>query len=1509
MATIAGEDFVFLGEPYTISSRIENRGASTAHNFYVSFHLSDNQLVTFADYLIGTAGPITLGPGESETVTGTWTISSTITPGPYFLGAIGDVTSVILEGNEVNNVRFNRPAITVREIAPDFSAADIRLPNTAAAGESFVLERTLANIGNAQGVLDYTIYLSTDQTIDPLTDYELTRLSTPLMPRSENHGTDNLRIPERVPGGAYYVGYVLDPANQVSELFEDNNGAISAETIDVIPAQLTILTRELPIATLNLPYAFVLAAAGGSSSYSFMLGAGALPPGISFDAQGRFSGTPTEEGRFMFSISVTDGALEVSRDFEILVAEQYAPLAIVTASLLPAFVGREYSYPLTAFGGVPPYIWSAAPALPPGLTLSAEGVITGSPALSSIQSINFSVTDATGERVTRPLIMRIVQDDAAVRFADDVLPDGTLGEMYDEDVRVEPGTGESPYVFAIAIGALPAGLALEENRVRGIPEVVGQFTVGIRVTDARGDHDLNLFILTIAEDSGVTISTTSLPSGVVGVEYEDELGAPIRVKAFASGRGSATITYALADGVLPPGLSLATDGVISGTPSAAGVHAFLVAANDDAGQRDVRALAILIEAPAVEEPDTVIDDGCGCTTTAEASRGSVWILLGLGALVFARRRRGAGLFAIAAIALLPSIATAQMYGPYFVNTRSESYVSRTGGTQIPWFSNDDDEAVVNIPFAFKFYNNTFNSVLIGTNGLMTFDTNSFAFGLGFSIPDSSEPNNMIAPFSDDLIVGAGTTHLEGTAPQRVFIIQYENVTRFGGPSGSTSFQVRLYEGNGGKVEIAYGNAVSINSGQWSAIAGMENSDASLGFYFLPCANSCVGNDLVSIANTVLVAQQDAGNDVFAGSITAPPIAYSGVPFDVEHSYFSLTQAVLGPFRYQLHLVAVGETIPNNPIYTSDFVSLLPYANTTAIANVAVPLATPEGRYRLALVVDSDDAIDEPDESNTVFSEEFRIAPPQPDFRISDIAPSQQDASPGDTIGARVDFENGGNLDGEASWKVYLSRNSVISTDDLEVASGMVSLPLLTTSSVTVIIPLDAALAPGSYWIGAVLDTENAVRELSEVNNSRASARPISVATDAVNVTSTELPGGYVGVDYDTYLTAMGGDGTYLWSITQGSLPPGLALISTTGELRGTPTMAGDTTITVQAASGSRTGSAQVTIAIEEIAAGLVIQTRDLLPGIVGAAYPPSEQRIVAAGGSGPITFTVENTLPLGLTLDPDGLLHGTPQERGVFDLRVQATDGTTTAARTLLLTVGEPGRLALVASILPDAVIGEDYNYVLRTIGETATATLTFSTTDTLPPGIFLQRTGRIAGVPEVVGQWQFVVQVVEGDAADAPRDSASFVLTVSPEAGFRINPSSIPEAVAGEPYIATLNAVGGTPPFGWRLEGELAEGLMTVTEIPADMRETYVLRGTPTEEGLSTVLISVDDAVGRRAIAAFALRVLPKPAPPPPSTEGGGCGCSASQPMRPMDWGKTALSMMILAGLAISRRRRAPSR
>jgi hypothetical protein len=93
------------------------------------------------------------------------------------------------------------------------------------------------------------------------------------------------------------------------------------------------------------------------------------------------------------------------------------------------------------------------------------------------------------------------------------------------------------------------------------------------------------------------------------------------------------------------------------------------------------------------------------------------------------------------------------------------------------------------------------------------------------------------------------------------------------------------------------------------------------------------------------------------------------------------------------------------------------------------------------------------------------------------------------------------------------------------------------------------------------------------------ATPVSVEI-TVNpgppvVTTTALADGTIGAAYDEYLAAAGGDGTYSsWTITAGALPAGLTLDDATGRIHGTPTAAGDVTLTVTVVSATLTSLEQ-----------------------------------------------------------------------------------------------------------------------------------------------------------------------------------------------------------------------------------------------------------------------------------------------------------------------------------------------
>jgi large repetitive protein len=72
------------------------------------------------------------------------------------------------------------------------------------------------------------------------------------------------------------------------------------------------------------------------------------------------------------------------------------------------------------------------------------------------------------------------------------------------------------------------------------------------------------------------------------------------------------------------------------------------------------------------------------------------------------------------------------------------------------------------------------------------------------------------------------------------------------------------------------------------------------------------------------------------------------------------------------------------------------------------------------------------------------------------------------------------------------------------------------------------------------------------------------------IETNDLPNGIAGEPYDTNVFALGGNGTYTWLVTDGSLPPGLLLTITTGEIGGTATTAGDYSFRLQVHDGSST---------------------------------------------------------------------------------------------------------------------------------------------------------------------------------------------------------------------------------------------------------------------------------------------------------------------------------------------------
>ena len=183
------------------------------------------------------------------------------------------------------------------------------------------------------------------------------------------------------------------------------------------PVPLTITTSSLPPAQVGTPYSQVLSAGGGTAPYTWAVSSGALPAGLSLSSGGTVSGTPTTSGTASFTVQVTDSKGQTTAQ-ALTLAVIPAGLAITTTSLPNGVEGQAYSATLGASGGTPPYTWSAnSSSLPPGLTLSSDGTISGTPTVTGTFSFTAEVKDAAGNIAVQDLSLTVSTSTASLTWS------------------------------------------------------------------------------------------------------------------------------------------------------------------------------------------------------------------------------------------------------------------------------------------------------------------------------------------------------------------------------------------------------------------------------------------------------------------------------------------------------------------------------------------------------------------------------------------------------------------------------------------------------------------------------------------------------------------------------------------------------------------------------------------------------------------------------------------------------------------------------------------------------------------------------------------------------------------------------------------------------------------------------------------------------------------------------------------------------------------------------------
>lgn len=223
------------------------------------------------------------------------------------------------------------------------------------------------------------------------------------------------------------------------------------------------------------------------------------------------------------------------------------------------------------------------------------------------------------------------------------------------------------------------------------------------------------------------------------------------------------------------------------------------------------------------------------------------------------------------------------------------------------------------------------------------------------------------------------------------------------------------------------------------------------------------------------------------------------------------------------------------------------------------------------------------------------------------------------------------------------------------------------------------------------------------------------------------------------------------------------------------------------------------------------------------------------------------TLPPGLTLSPSGLLSGTPTTAGTFNFVVELGAFRSPVTKAFEATINPAATLTIFTQNQLNPVTALT-NYSQTFVALNGLGTLAWSKlSGTLPPGTVLDpQTGVLAGIPTASAQYEFTIQVKDGQNRTAAK---FFTLFVRPALAF-LAPATLTPGAVGVPYSLIFQVDGGVAPYAFAfVSGAVPAGL---TYNPA----ASVLNGSPLTPGASQFTLRVTDDEGTVTNKTFSLTI-----------------------------------------------------
>jgi large repetitive protein len=869
-----------------------------------------------------------------------------------------------------------------------------------------------------------------------------------------------------------------------------------------------------------------------------------------------------------------------------------------------------------------------------------------------------------------------------------------------------------------------------------------------------------------------SVSNTALPDGLLGKAYS----GTVTVNG-----GVAPITWSITSGSLPTGTTLdASTGVISGTPTAAGTFTFTIQAKDSATPPQTvtlsktitirSALAITPVTPA--SPTVGVPYSLSITATGGATP-YTW--------------------SVPSGTLPPGLGITPATGT--ISGTATAAGNFTATVQVSDSSSPAQTATLTLSLtSMQGLTVTTSSLLDATTGSAYSGSISTSGGnppLSFSISAGSLPAGISINATSGALTGSPTT--AGTSSFTVSVSDSSSPAQTATKALTLRVNAPFTVSSTGLPSAAVGVAYSAGI---SVSGGVSPVTFAIGTGSLPA-----GLTLNTSTGVISGTPTTAGTSNFTLNISDsanPPRSASPSFSIVVNSQFSVTSGappngtLLIPYSYTPTVSTGGVTPLTWSISSGSLPAGLSVSSTTGTIS-GIPTAVGTSNFTLKVT----------DSSATPQVALFPaiIVINNPLSIVNSLLPNAISGLP---------------------YSATVTANGAVAPLNWSVTAGAMPTGLSLNASTGTISGTTTATGTSNFTLGL---TDSATPP-------RNTTLPTSITVNPLlAITAPTLPNGVLGVSLSTNLAATGGVGPYTWSVTGGALPLGLSLASN-GTISGIPTVAGNANFTVQVTDHSSPAQ-KATLALSlTVNTALSITPITLPNGVLGVSLNAS---LSATGGVGPYSWSVSGgALPLGLSLAANGTISGIPTVLGTGNFTVQVTDQSSPAQKaTLALSLTVNAALSITPVTLPNAVLGITLSTSLTATGGVGPYSWSVSG-GALPLGLSLAANGTISGIPSVLGNANFTVQVTDHSS---PAQKATLALSLSVNAALSITSTTLPDAIAGVPYVGALTATGGLAPLTWAItSGSLPSGLTLNAS-------TGLITGTSATAGGSSFTVQATDA------------------------------------------------------------------